>query len=190
MAGMFPPQGDQIWNKNIPWQPVPIHSVPMAEDHLFFAWLNCDRFKKAWIDYTNTTEYKSIFEKNKSLITYLEEKSGDKMNTLRDLHNFYDRLFVGRSREKCTPPWVENIMQKNGDFEQIDKLFFETQTATTEMKRLKAGFLLKEILDKSRKIQGFQSTEPPKLRLYFAHDMTIVDMLKSLGLYTVSVADF
>lgn len=81
---------------------------------------------------------------------------------------------------------MENILQKNGDFEQIVKLFFETQTATEEMKRLKSGFLLKEILDQSRKIQGFQSTEPPKLRLYFAHDMTLVDMLKSLGLYTVS----
>lgn len=100
MAGMFPPQGNQIWNANIPWQPIPIHTIPMAQDSQFFAWLNCDRFKNAWIEYTNSTEYKSIFEKNKSLINYLEEKFGDKLTTLRDLHSFYDRLFIGRSREK------------------------------------------------------------------------------------------
>lgn len=78
-------------------------------------------------------------------------------------------------------------MQKNGDFEQIAKLFFELQTTTTEMKRLKSGFLLKEILDASKNIQGFQPIELPKLRLYFAHDTTIVDMLSSLGLYTVRI---
>lgn len=86
-----------------------------------------------------------------------------------------------------TPDWVENVMQSGGDFEQIHKLYFTSQTNTTEMKKLRSGFLLKEILDQSRKMQGFQSIEPPKLRLYFAHDITLVDMLLSLGLPMVRI---
>lgn len=77
-------------------------------------------------------------------------------------------------------------MQSGGDFDQIDKFFFTSQTETTEMKRLRSGFLLKTILDQSRKTLGFQPIQPSKLWLYFAHDMTIVDMLRSLGLFTVS----
>lgn len=101
MAGLFPPQGNQIWNENIHWQPIPIHTVsPTNLDRLFYAWPNCQRYRNAWNKYTNSTEYKSIFEKYKSLINYLEEKSGDKLNTLSDLHKFYDRLFVGSSKDK------------------------------------------------------------------------------------------
>lgn len=211
MSGLFPPQGNQIWNEHINFQPVPIHTIPMSLDRLFFAWIHCERFQNAWNEYTNSTEYKAIFEQYRSLINYLEEKSGDKFKTLYDLHKFYDRLFVGRSKEKwyqvqynffshsssgiyfrftcfSTPPWVENVMQENGDFQQISKRFFESQTTNTVMKRIRSGFLLKEILDQSKKIQSFQRIEPPKLRLYFAHDTTIVDMLNSLGLYSVSIA--
>ena len=32
LAGLFPPQGDQIWHENLTqWQPVPIHTVPKEE---------------------------------------------------------------------------------------------------------------------------------------------------------------
>lgn len=86
-----------------------------------------------------------------------------------------------------TPSFVENVMQPGGDFEEINKLVLTSQTETTEMKKLRSGFLLKEILDRSRRMQGFQPVEPPQLRLYFAHDTTIVDMLKSLGLFEVSI---
>lgn len=206
MAGLFPPQGNQVWNANLNWQPVPIHTVPMSQDRLFFPWLECKRFQNAWNAYTNSTKFKAIIGKHKSLVNYLEEKSGDKLSTLHSIHLFYDRLLVGRSKDKwynhrvysfsfrihlninfcSTPAWVENVMQPGGDFDQIDKFFFTSQTETTEMKRLRSGFLLKTILDQSRKTLGFQPIQPPKLWLYFAHDMTIVDMLKSLGLFTVS----
>lgn len=63
-------------------------------------WNQCQRYQSVWHEYTNTTEFKAIFEKNKLLISYLEEKSGGKFKTLRDLHDLYDRLFVGRLNNK------------------------------------------------------------------------------------------
>ncbi|XP_075211915.1 prostatic acid phosphatase-like isoform X2 [Lycorma delicatula] len=32
LAGLFPPQGDEVWNKELLWQPIPIHSEPSNED--------------------------------------------------------------------------------------------------------------------------------------------------------------
>uniref|UniRef100_A0A2K5Q0G6 Lysosomal acid phosphatase n=1 Tax=Cebus imitator TaxID=2715852 RepID=A0A2K5Q0G6_CEBIM len=32
LAGLFPPNGMQRFNPNISWQPIPVHTVPMAED--------------------------------------------------------------------------------------------------------------------------------------------------------------
>lgn len=34
LAGMFPPSSKQIWNKNLLWQPVPIHSLPRNLDNV------------------------------------------------------------------------------------------------------------------------------------------------------------
>lgn len=32
LSGFFPPQGHQVWDKDIPWQPIPVHTMPVAED--------------------------------------------------------------------------------------------------------------------------------------------------------------
>lgn len=100
LAGLFPPQGSQIWNEDIKWQPVPVHTVPISQDDLFSTWRGCQRYRDSWDSYLNSTKFQSIIKKYKSLINYLEEKSGDKLSTLSDLKLFYDRLLVGRSKDK------------------------------------------------------------------------------------------
>ncbi len=32
MAGFYPPSGSQIWNADINWQPIPIHTLPVEQD--------------------------------------------------------------------------------------------------------------------------------------------------------------
>lgn len=34
LAGLFPPQGNEIWNTDIPWQPIPVHTMPASEDYV------------------------------------------------------------------------------------------------------------------------------------------------------------
>lgn len=34
LAGLFPPNGMQRFNPNISWQPIPVHTVPIAEDRV------------------------------------------------------------------------------------------------------------------------------------------------------------
>lgn len=78
-------------------------------------------------------------------------------------------------------------MVPGGDFEYLALFHFKIFTPTIEMKKLKSGFLLKEILD--RFIAKTQAIRPPdySLYMYFAHDNTIANMLNSLGLYSVRI---
>ncbi|KAM9088371.1 prostatic acid phosphatase isoform 4-T4 [Megaptera novaeangliae] len=32
LAALFPPEGISVWNPNLPWQPIPVHTVPVSED--------------------------------------------------------------------------------------------------------------------------------------------------------------
>lgn len=34
LAGAFPPSGKQIWNKDLEWIPIPIHSISSTEDNV------------------------------------------------------------------------------------------------------------------------------------------------------------
>ena len=34
LAGLFPPQGAQVWNDKLLWEPVPVHTVPQESDHV------------------------------------------------------------------------------------------------------------------------------------------------------------
>lgn len=159
-----------------------MHTEPRNEDYLLAPEKPCDRYEYEMIKYTNSSEYKSLFEKNNALIKDLEKKSGASLNTLTKLDFLYDTFFIEKLKGMSIPQWGERAMNDT-NFVRLSLIYYVIFTHSTEMKKLRAGYLLKEILDRST--NKTMSTLSPNrtLWLYFAHDNSMVDMLNSLGLY-------
>lgn len=74
-------------------------------------------------------------------------------------------------------------MAPGGAFEKLAMAWYAIYAPNTEMQKYKSGFLLRDILE--RFTQKVQSTLSPdrSLWLYFAHDITMTNMLSTIGLF-------
>lgn len=209
LAGLLSLTYDEYRNTCAHWQPpIPVEIFPAADDYLLATSKKCDRFDYLMTKYLYQNDsYNLFFKRFKRLIIYLEKNAGIKIKRILDFVLLYDTLNVEKMRFKqyinikipkksvyilcdclfSLPDWAERVMELGGDFEQITLYWYQMHTGTNDMKKFKAGFLLKEILDRFRgKIQLNQSSNV-SLWMHFAHDITIVNVLKSLGMYEVQI---
>lgn len=101
LAGLYPPEGFQLWNANLKWQPIPVHTRPLEEDYrLDSALQECDRYVYLLLENLNATDYKEMFKTHNRLLGYLEMKSGENISSPLDVNSLYDTLSVERLHGK------------------------------------------------------------------------------------------
>lgn len=93
-AAMFPPIGQQLWNKDLKWTPVPIHTRPLDQELLLPWHIPCPKFKILIENYRQSVEYKSVVEQYSDLIRNWEINAGQKLPRLADVMFLFDTLFV------------------------------------------------------------------------------------------------
>lgn len=75
-------------------------------------------------------------------------------------------------------------------YEYIVYLYWKGFIHTTEMKKAKAGFLIKDIFDRLKSKALSQLSPDRTLWIYSAHDNTILILLEVLNLYEVETSLF
>lgn len=93
LASMFPPTGNQVWNNDLVWQPIPVHTIPAKMDYLISCDVACKRYVQALDEYQQTPEIKSLIDENRKLFEYLEEHTGQpvrNLNQLKDIQNILE----------------------------------------------------------------------------------------------------
>lgn len=100
LAGLFPPQNNQIWNKDLLWNPIPVYAIPLTQDYLITPENGCPRYKQLLQEYEQSAEVKDILNRNQKLLQYLERHAGQPIRKFEHLKNLWNTLFVENMMNK------------------------------------------------------------------------------------------
>ncbi|XP_031638619.1 lysosomal acid phosphatase-like [Contarinia nasturtii] len=190
LLGFFPTGNDEVWADKIKCRPIPVHTVPRELDHIVALERHCARYDKAYKETFESPEFLAARNKAERYIKLIMDNSGIENITTMDIISVWDTLRVQYLENLTLPSWTEDMMNPGSDMDIYIRCFYKMFTYTTEMKKLKAGFLLKEILYRCTEKTQSKLSPDRSLWIYSGHDITIANLLNSLGLYDGYIPPF
>nr|XP_018906569.1 PREDICTED: prostatic acid phosphatase-like [Bemisia tabaci] len=178
LAGLYPPVDSQIWNKDLLWQPIPVHSVPRNMDNVLICGTTpCPLFVKEKAAVVNSSIQK-MMDEHRQLIDHLSKMTGVEMKSVMDIELLYDNLLIAEEQGYKLPEWTHGIYpDKLKPFAMASlSVFSETPT----LKKLCSGLLIHEIIT-NMKNKTSSADFDRLLTLYSAHDLTVLSLWRSLG---------
>ncbi|XP_072905188.1 prostatic acid phosphatase-like isoform X3 [Hemitrygon akajei] len=143
LAGLYPPQGHQIFHPDLKWQPIPVHTVPVEQDEfLKFPRKNCPRFQKLLEETLNSREVRKKIQKNTDFLNMVS--SNTKMNvTMQNEWKVYDTLFCEKTHNFTLPSWATHeVITRMGELNDFGMEILFQLHKTQEKSRLQ-GVLMK-----------------------------------------------
>lgn len=101
LAGMFPPEGHQIWGSNLKWQPIPVHSVPAEFDYILGSTVpSCPAYEEATNKLMNSTKIKHILSKVQPITDEIAKNVGIADPSIFNDLIIRDTLFIENLKHK------------------------------------------------------------------------------------------
>ncbi|XP_072755356.1 lysosomal acid phosphatase-like [Anoplolepis gracilipes] len=176
LASLFLPSPEDMFLPGLIWTPVPIHTIPQNLDKLVSMKAPCPRLQKA-IKQAFLDEAKRSKAKMTEYYKELTEHTGQNMSMISDIEALYDTLEVQEQHGLQLPEWTRKFY--NNEMREIAARSMALFTNSTIQKRLLAGPLLKEILLHMEETKT--DSKPKRAYFYSVHDLTIVDVLRTMG---------
>lgn len=181
LAGMYAPPPDWVWNKDLHWQPVPIHTRPIYEDGMLVpgeslcpaAEAEAERFK-------NSQEAQEFLHKYHKLYEYLTEKTGSVIPDWNEAAFVYDVLLIEKLHNYTLPNWTESVWN---DLQFQSDQSFVFYTPTPLLRKLRAGLLLANITKGMEAAARNESLNNVKLFMYSTHDTEVSALLDALRVF-------
>ncbi|TSY13802.1 Lysosomal acid phosphatase [Bagarius yarrelli] len=185
LAGLYPPNGSQVFHPGLNWQPIPIHTVPQDEEKLLsFPIAECPRYQLLMNETEKTEIFLNITKTYNDFLEMVKNKTGLKSTSLGTMWSIYDTLFCEKMHGLSLPAWVTpDVMEtlkllKNFGF-QILFGFYKRE----EKCRLQGGILLDQIIKNLSAAATSSLNQQQKMIMYSAHDTTIVALQEALNVY-------
>lgn len=184
LAGLYPPVATDVWNENLAWQPIPIHSVPENMDAVLAAKKPCPVYDKYLKELLRSKYFKDVNHLNHDLYAYLTRYSGTTVSSVKSLEYLYNTFFIEASNNFTLPNWTNSVYPKK--MQPWAALSFATATFNEQLARLKTGPFFNELItylkNRTDTPKGAQYYSP-KFLMYSAHDVTVANLLNSMGAF-------
>eukprot|EP00099_Drosophila_melanogaster_P015999 NP_524917.1 acid phosphatase 1, isoform A [Drosophila melanogaster] len=182
LAGLYEPQGEDIWNTDINWQPIPIHTSPEREDPILAAKAPCPAYDYELASLESSPEFKALTEKHRNLFAYLSEKGGRPVKTFIDAQYLNNTLFIENLYNMTLPKWTKMVYGRE-ELTYVSNFAFAISSYTRKLARLKAGPLLKDIFQRFKEKSSGSLKPDRSMWVYSAHDTTVASVLNALKLF-------
>ncbi|XP_022107334.1 prostatic acid phosphatase-like isoform X2 [Acanthaster planci] len=181
LAGLYPPEGWQVWKEQLAWQPIPIFTEPLTNNFLLvtddFA---CPRLKELRAKLEKW--HNEYISKNQTFFNYLAEHAGFDPNnvTYYNFTRIADSMQFELADGRTLPLWatkkVLNRLLPLQDFSYSS----EAQLSDEYFRLCSGGFVSEIVTHLKDKIAGTDST---KMYMYSAHDDNVAWALRCLNVF-------
>lgn len=192
LAGLYPPTGDDVWNAQLAWQPIPVHTVPLNRDYLLAAFLPpCPVFDEEYKKILESAPVRKLFNDHKENINYLLRNAGDATNDttaveLGNVLSIRDTLFIESIYQKALPTWTKTVFPSQW-LDDLTVRMLTLSTVTPLATKFRVGYFLRDVLERSKSKAAGTLRPNYSAWLYSAHDINVATVLTGLGMYDVSI---
>ncbi|KAI4483702.1 hypothetical protein M0804_007962 [Polistes exclamans] len=176
LAGLYPPTVEEIFVPNMPWRPIPVHTIPRELDDLITVKAYCPNLENA----LNQARYNESKRSDKMLADYYDELSNytqQPVRTILDVEFLYNVLEIEADHGLELPQWTKKYF--NEKMRNLAARSIALLTSNTLLKRLYGGPLLKEVVNKMQ--EKIIRENSRRAYFYSVHDITMVNVLRTMG---------
>ncbi|XP_058460878.1 prostatic acid phosphatase [Malaya genurostris] len=181
LAGLYPPNGADVWDSAIQWQPIPVHTIPEPLDEVLSARKPCPAYDNALRKYKSSDEFQQYNKSLEPIFQYVSANSGRKIDSPTGAQFLYSCLHIETLNNFTLPEWTKKVYPE--PLRSIGARAFAIKTNTPQLARLKTGPLVKEILQRFQDKASGKLKPDRKLWMYSAHDVTVANLLNTLQLF-------
>ncbi|KAG7501569.1 lysosomal acid phosphatase [Solea senegalensis] len=185
LAGLYPPSGQQVFDPNLKWQPIPVHTLPKSEEKLLsFPLDDCPRYRQLMSETEHAEEFVNMTIKYQDIIELVGDKTGLNATSVESIWSVYDTLFCESRHNMSAPDWVTpQVLQRLKVLKDFEIKAIFGVYKQLEKSRLQGGLLLGEIVKNLTKMAAPDPEQQLKLMMLSAHDSTIAALHMSLDVY-------
>lgn len=175
LAGFMPP----LENSNplpIPWQPVPVVSIPRDRDDLIAQKRACAKYDEVYANQMSSEEIKLLDSTSRQLYKILSKNTGENISSIRDVEQLHNTLEAEKEAGWTLPDWAENIYPEKTSI--LAARYLRLLSDTPFMKRIKGGPMITEIIDTMLNRKNHVSERA--ITIYSGHDVTLVNVMNAM----------
>lgn len=188
LAGLYSPKEEQIWNANLLWQPIPVHTIPRKIDDVIVEKRECRKYDKALKEVKKNDYHTKINKDHAQLYAYLSKNTGWNVHSVRKVKKIKSIFYSYENYNvSFIPDWAKSL--NNAEMDTLTGVAYQMDTYTEAMKRLRTGPFFHHLfayLDNV--VEGKNSTV--KFYMFSAHEPIVAAVLNSMGAYDVQPVEY